>query len=170
MCGLPAVIGMASSAASFIAEQQATAAYNANARAAHRDASIAAGYKYMDEGRRFAFDAKQLQQEGYDLAIESREAVGTGMASAGSAGVQGLTLGSLLSNTLQKSAENTSRLDTKREDLDLAYDSNVKSYEAEARSTINSMPLRAGPSILGLGINMASSFADKSNGGFNLKF
>lgn len=167
MCGLPAVIGMASSVANFAAQSQATAAYNAQAKAAHRDASIAAGYKYLDEGRRFAYDAKALQQQGYDLAIDAREKMGAGVASAGAAGVEGISLGSMVSATAQKAAEGASRLDTQREDLGLGYESNVKSYEAEARSTINSMPFRAGPSLLGLGIDMASSFVDKGNGSIN---
>lgn len=168
MCGLPAVIGMASSVASFAAQSQATAAYNAQAAAAHRDASIAAGWKYVDESRKYAYDSKQLQQQGYDLAIDAREKVGAGQASAGTAGVQGISLGSLVASSLQKSAENSARLDTQKEDLTLAYDANVKSYEADARSTINSMPFRAGPSPIGLAIDLASSFVGGS--GSNLNF
>jgi hypothetical protein len=166
MCDLMTAVGLASSVAGFAAESQATASYNANAKAMHRDASIAAGWKYLDESQRFAYDAKQAQQEGYDLAIQSRENIGSGISSAAASGVQGLSLGSLVSNNLQKTAENNARLDAKREDSVLAFNSNVKSYEAEARSAINSMPFRSGPSVLGLGIDLASTMVgSRSNPG-----
>ena len=166
MCDLMTAVAVGSSVAGYAADSQATAAANANAAAMHRDASIAAGYKYMDEGRRLSYDAKQLQQEGYDLAIKARENTGAGIASAGASGIAGLSLGALVSNSLQKNAENMSRIDTKREDLGMGYESNVKSYEAEARSAINSTPFRAGPSLLNLGIDVASSMVGtRSNPG-----
>ena len=166
MCDLMTAVAVGSSVAGYAADSQATATANAQAAAMHRDASIAAGYKYMDEGRRLAYDAKALQQEGYDLAIKSRENIGAGIASAGSSGIAGLSLGALVSNSNQKNAENMSRIDTKREDMGMAYESNVKSYEAEARSAINANPFRAGPSLLNLGIDVASSMVGtRSNPG-----
>lgn len=170
MCDLVTALSVASSAAAFAGQSQAANEQNARNLQAQTDASVAAGWRYYDEGQRFAYNAKAIQQDGYDLSIKARENRASGIASAGTAGVSGLTLGSLVADTFQKEAENKNRLATKREDLGSAYTSTVKSIEAGAQSTINSLPYDPGPSVLGLAINVATPIAKSDWGQSTLKF
>lgn len=159
MCTLMAALGAASSAVSFMGQVQATNAYNAQAAAAHRDARIAATNKYADEQRRMIYNQKGLNQQGYQAAMKGREATATGIASAGATGVAGgsVTLDNLIAASLQQTAENEARVQTKREDYEESFRGAVKSYEAEAQQRINSMPFKQGPNPLGLMINMAGA-------------
>lgn len=159
MCTLMAALGAASSAVSFMGQVQATNAYNAQAAAAHRDARLAATYKYADEQRRMIYNQKNLNQQGYQAAMKGREVTAQGIASAGATGVAGgsVTLDSLIASSLQQTAENEARIQTKREDLGESFRGAVKTQEAEAQQRINSMPFKQGPNPLGLMINIAGA-------------
>lgn len=170
MCDLVTALSVGSAVTGYVGQANAAEAENAANLQAQLDAGYAAGWKYADEGKRFTYNARELQQQGYDLAIKARENLGTGMASAGSAGVAGLTLGALVSNSEQKAAENTNRLATKREDLGNSYVSNVKSIEAGNMSVINSTPMNPGANPLNLAIGVATPIAKSDWGKENLKF
>lgn len=166
MCG-PAIplIGMgmqmAGQVAQFSAQQSATNASNQTAMVNARDASLAATHKYEDEGRKQIYDARQVQQEGYKAVMSGRMAKGTAMASAGSSGfdASSISIGSVLAAEDQKIAANLDNVKTKMDDLGDSYRSKVRSEEAEAQGRINSMPMKAGPNALALGINLASTVA-----------
>jgi hypothetical protein len=152
-------IQAAGAVANFSAQQSATDAYNQQVLVNARDASLAAQFKYEDEGRRMIYDARKTQQEGYGAVMKGRQALGTAIASAGSAGfdASSLSVGSILANEAQKTAQNMSNLQTEFDDLKDSYRSRTRSYEAEAQGRINSMPMKAGPSPLGLAINIAGA-------------
>ena len=159
MCDPVSAMMAAQSAVKFAGEASATKAYNTNAAAAHRDAGIAASNKYGDIQRRFNYDAKATNQEGYRAALKARSEAATGISSAGSAGIAGgsITLANLEAMSRQMAAENESRVRTKREDLQESFIGQGQSIEAEARGRIASLPFKAGPSPLNLAINMASA-------------
>ncbi len=159
MCTPMAAVMAASSAVQFAGQQSATDAYNAQAAAAHRDAAIAAGNKYGDLQKKFFFDEKSLNQEGYKSALKARSEQGTLAASAGSSGIAGgsLTLDALVAQSQQQAAENESRIQTKRDDSTEAFRGQTKSVEAEAQQRINATPFKEGPNPLGLAIGMASA-------------
>jgi len=159
MCTLMAAVAAASSAVQFAGQVQATNAYNAQAAAAHRDARIAAVNKYGDIQRRYNYDAKANNQEGYKAAMKGRAETATGIASAGSAGIAGgsLTLDNLIAASQQTAAENEARVQTKRDDMRESFLGQGQSIRAEAQGRINSMPFKQGPNPLGLMINLAGS-------------
>jgi hypothetical protein len=154
-----AAVAAAGSIVQFAGQAQATNDYNAQAAAAHRDARIAAVNKYGDIQRRYNYDAKANNQEGYKAALKGRAEIATGMASAGSAGIAGgsITLENLESMSRQIAAENETRVQTKRDDLRESFLGQGQSIQAEASQRINSMPFKRGPSPLGLAINLASA-------------
>jgi hypothetical protein len=170
MCDLITAVAVASQAVGFAGQVSEANAENARSMAANRDAGLAAGWKYSDEGKRYAYDAKNLQQEGYDLTIKARENMGAGIASAGSSGVGGLTLGALVSDSKQKAAENLSRIATKKDDARDSYIANTKSIEAQNKSVINSNPMNPGPSLLNLAIGVAEPIAESDWAAKTLKF
>lgn len=159
MCTLMAAVAAAGSAVQFMGQVQATNAYNAQAAAAHRDAGIAASNKYGDIQRRYEYDAKATNQEGYKAALKGRSEAATGIASAGSAGISGgsITLQNLEAMSRQMAAENEARVQTKREDLRESFIGQGQSIQSEAQGRINSMPFKAGPNPLGLAISLASA-------------
>lgn len=157
MCTLPALM-VAQAGAQYVAGVNEANATNANNLQQQMDSGLAAGWQYADENRRFAYNSKALQQEGYDLAIKSRENVATGITSAASSGVGGLTLGSLVADAKQKGAENQNRIQTKREDLRSSLASNIQSIYAQNKSVINATPMDSGPSALGLAIDMGTAY------------
>lgn len=159
MCTLMAAVSAASSVVQFAGQQQATNAYNAQAAAAHRDAQIAATNKYTDLQRKYNYDAKATNQEGYRAALKARSEQGTLTASAGSSGIAGgsVTLDNLEAMSRQVGAENEARIQNRRDDLQDSFSGQVRSVEAEAQQRINSMPFKEGPNPLGLAIGMASA-------------
>jgi hypothetical protein len=173
-----AAVGAASAVVQFAGQQQATKEYNDQAAAAHRDAGIAASAKYGDLQRKYNYDAKATNQEGYKAALKARSELGTLKASAGAAGVAGgsATLENLIGMSNQVEAENEARVQAKREDSYMSFVSSGKTIEAEAAQRINSMPFKAGPNPLGLAIGLASAslggaqtagFISPQLGGFN---
>ena len=161
MCTIAAALTAASSVAQYAGQAQATKAYNTQAAAAHQDAGIAASNKYGDLQRRYNYEAKATNQEGYRAALRARSEQGSLVASAGSAGIAGgsLTLDNLIAASRQVGAENEARVQAKRDDSREALIGQFDSVEAEAQQRINSMPFKAGPSPLGLAINLASAAA-----------
>lgn len=133
-------------------------AQNAASAANAQSASLAAQSKYDDQQRRFVFNSRSLQQEGYKAEMEKREAAGTAVASAGSSGVGGISVGSILAAVNQQGAENQARVRTKQDDLQSSYTSDVKTIEAEARNRTASVQ-PANP--MNLGLNILSSFVPK---------
>jgi hypothetical protein len=163
MCELMAAMTVAStalSAAGAVAQHQgqqsATDAYNASAAQNANFASVAATRKYNDENTRTYYDMLSINKEGYKAALRGREASATARASSGSAGVAGLSVDNIYAAVKQQAAENETNVQLKREDRLAAADARMDSYEAEAQGRINSMPYKAGPDPLALGINLAS--------------
>jgi hypothetical protein len=148
-----------SSIAQYAGQAQATDAYNANAAAAHRDAGYAASMKYGDLERKYAYDSKAVNQEGYRAALKQREEQATLTASAGSSGIAGgsLTLDNLIAQSRQIGAENQAKVANKRDDLTDSFVSQTHSAEAEAKQRISATPFKEGPNPLGLAINLAGS-------------
>ncbi len=159
MCTLMAAVSAAGAVVQYAGQQQATDAYNANAAAAHRDAKIAAANKYSDLQRKYYFDSKGTNQEGYKAALKARSEQGTLEASAGSSGIAGgsITLDYLEAQSRQVAAENEARVQAKRDDAQMALIGQNESVRAEAQQRINSMPFKEGPNPLGLAIGLASA-------------
>jgi hypothetical protein len=154
-----AALSAASAAVSFAGQAQATSDYNKQAAAAHRDARIAAANKYGDLQRRYNYDARANNQEGYKAAMKGRAELATGITSGGSAGIAGgsITLANLESMSRQIAAENEARVGLKRDDLKDTFIGQGDSVRAEAQQRINSMPFKQGPNPLGLAINFAQA-------------
>lgn len=157
MCDPATAIGAASSIAGYAGQAQAANAANAASLANAQSASIAAGYKYADAGQKFIYDSKALQREANKAVLAGRAAVATGMASSGSTGVAGLSLGALVADTRRQAAENVYVTEEKRDDRYAGLITETKSYEAEAQGRINSMPMRSGPNPLGLAIELGTA-------------
>lgn len=163
MCTFLAAAGaglqMLGQVAAFGAKQQEIDAYNQQAMVNARDASLAATHKYEDEGRKYIYDSRQIQQEGYKATMKGREAIGTAKASAGASGfdASSLSVASILAAENQKTEMNLDNIRTKQDDLEDSYRSRVRTYEAEAQGRINSMPLKPDANPLGLMINIASA-------------
>jgi hypothetical protein len=134
-------------------EQNKAAAANA------QSANLAAQTKYDDLGRRYVYNARATQQEGYKAVMEAREAAGTAVASAGSSGVSGVSIGNILASVRQEGAENMSRVRTKQDDLKDSYLSDVKTVESEARGRIASVRPANG---LNLGLGVISGFIPRN--------
>lgn len=162
MCDVASALMAASSAVSFAGQVSATNAYNAQASVAHRDAEIAATNKYNDLQRKYTYDTKGVNQEGYKAALKGRSEVASGIASAGAAGIApgSLTLDALINAANQTTAENENRIQAKRDDMQDALRGNMESVRAEAQQRINSTPYKEGPNPLGLAINLASAGAN----------
>lgn len=159
MCTVAAAIGGLSSVASFVGQQQAANAQNAASLANAQSASIAAGYKYADTNARYVYNSKDLQRQANKAVLEGRARVATGVASAGGAGVSGLSLGALIADQKRQTAENAYVATEKRDDLFQSTILDNKTAEAEAQGRINSMPMSSGPNPLGLAINLAEAGA-----------
>lgn len=159
MCTVSAALMAGSAVISHVGKVNETNAYNDAAAANAQQASLAAQRKYDDEQRKFVYDSKVNQKEGYEAAMKGRAATSSAVAQAGAAGfdVGSISVASLIAAERQRTAENLSRVDLKQDDLRYNYDARVDSYEAEAQGRINSMPYKAGPSPLGLAINIGTA-------------
>lgn len=158
--------------ASFAGAAAETANYNAAAEQNAINASLAMQSKTEDEQRRLSYDTKQNIQEGYDAVMKARQAKGTAIASAGSAGLDAssLSVDAILSNISNQEAMSELNTKDKIEDQIDAYRGRTKGYYYEAMGRINSMPPKAGPNPLGLAIGIAQSglnAATNTNSGKN---
>jgi hypothetical protein len=161
----PATIGLAISAASavggFAAQQQKANAVNAASKQNAINASVAASNSYADEGRKFIYNMRETQQQGYGATMKGREAQGTGAASGGASGfdASSLSIGDIMSNEAQRTAANLDNIMTKQDDRKSALKSTMTGIEAQAQGRINAMPGMEDPSPLGLAINLAGATA-----------
>jgi hypothetical protein len=162
MCTIAGAIGAIGAVAQFAGQKQATDDYNAQAAAAHRDAEIAATNKYKDLDTKYVYNAKSLNQEGYNAALKAREEIATGVASAGSSGVDAssITLQNLVNSTKTQAATNESNIQSKRDDNKDTLIANDASVQAEAQQRINSIPFKRGPNPLSLMLGIATSAAN----------
>ena len=153
-----AVIGAAGQVASFAGQQQQTDAYNAAAMQNAQSASLAAANQYADEGRKMIYNTRQVQQEGFQAVMKGRQAVGTAEASAGASGIDAssLSLGPIINNLKAQTAQSVDNMQTKMDDINSVYTSESTTSQAQAQGRINSMPIKADPNPLSLGINIAS--------------
>lgn len=145
--------------ASFAGAASETANYNAAAAQNAINASLAMTSKTEDEQRRLGYDNKQNIQEGFDAVMKARQAKGTAIASAGSAGLDAssLSVDAIVSNLANQEAMSELNTKAKVEDQVEAYRGRTKGYYYEAMGRINSMPPKAGPNPLGLAIGIAQS-------------
>lgn len=157
------ILGAATSAmgavAKYSSDSQATAEYNAQAAAAHRDADIAATNKYKDLSTKYVYDAKSLNNDAYKATLKGRAELATGVASAGAVGIApgSLTLNNLVAATRQQMANNESNISDKRDDNKETLVGADASVQAEAQQRINSMPFKAGPNPMTAALGVASA-------------
>lgn len=149
---------MAGQVAGFANQSHQTDLYNAAAKQNAINASLAAERQYEDEGRKFIYNSREIQQEGYQAAMKGRQAVGTTMASAGGAGfdASSISLSDIISSENQKTAQSIDNIKTKEDDQKNTLKSADDSSFAQAQGRINSMPYKASPSALGLAIGLGS--------------
>ena len=164
MCTLAAAFTAASTAASFVGQQQQTDAYNAAARQNAMNASVAASYKYNDAQHRYVYDQMAANKEAYDASMKGRAATASGIASSGDSGFTGVSLDNLVAASQQQTAENISRIDLKRDEAYDQYNATTKGAQLEAKARSDSMPMKAGPNPLGLAIGMAGAVAGTDRG------
>lgn len=172
MCMMMAsmALGVVGAIAQYQGQKQATDDYNAQAAAAHRDANIAATNKYRDVDSKYIFDNKDLNQKGYKAALDAREAIATGVASSGAAGInpQSITIQNLVAQTTQQAAQNENNIQTKRDDAFAQLQGQGKTIEAEAQQRINSVPFKRDPSPLGAILGIATAgVKGMTDNGFN---
>jgi len=162
MCDPMTAIGVGLSAmgqmAGFQAEQQAVKAHNAAAKQNAINAGLAATRKYTDEGRVLAHEAKETNQEGFDAIMKARQAQGTGVASAGTAGMDlaSGTVQAVLSDINRQEADTQYRVQDRHDRGKENYLSKVEQHKAEAQNRINSMPLKPKPSPIGMILGIAT--------------
>jgi hypothetical protein len=157
-------LSIAGTATQFAAGMQQAKTTNQQAQQANIDANVNAGWQGLREGQQYAYNVKSLNEQGYDETIKAKQNIGAGIASAGASGVGGLTLGALVSDAEQQGATSQNRINAKKEDLKTSYRSNIQGIDAAARSTINSNPYDPGPSVLGLAIKSAGTWAEYKAG------
>lgn len=159
VAAIPAALSAAGSVVSFAGKQQAVDDYNANAAVAHRDASLAAQYKYEQEAQRNRYDAKDILIKGFEAVLKGREARATAIASAGASGfdTSSITISSLIDQEANKSARNEAVIKDQLDDLAESYVSRTKGYQMEAQGRINTTPFKSGPNPLELAIDLAGS-------------
>lgn len=157
MCVDP--ITAAAAVASFAGAQSQANAQNQTAMNNAASANLAAQRKYDDTQRKFNYESRSTQQEGYKAAMDAREAAGTAVASAGSSGVSGISVGSILASINQQGAENASRVRTKQDDIASSYTGQVDSIRAEAEGRGLSVPMSNNGLLSGLalGLNILST-------------
>lgn len=129
-------------------------AQNAAAAANAQAASLAAQRKYDDLQRKYVYNARDTQQQGYKAAMDARDSAATAVASAGSSGVGGISVSNIFAAINQIGAENEARVRTKQDDLETSYKSEVDTAEAEARGRIASVQPASG---LNTGLNILSN-------------
>lgn len=154
-------LSMAGSVAQFAGQSQQTAQYNAAAKQNGINANVAAEHQFADEGRKYIYDMRELQQEGYAATMKGRQAVGTSIASAGASGfdASSFSVGDIISSENQKTAQSMDNIRTKQDDKGNALRSADDTIEAQTQGRINSMPGKAAPSALGLAIGLGSDIA-----------
>lgn len=157
MCDLTAAAMAASSAVSFVGQQQQADSYNAAARQNAMNASVAASYKYNDAQHRYVYDQTAANKEAYDASMKGRAATAAGIASSGDSGFSGVSLDNLVAASQQQTAENISRIELKRDEARDQYNATTKGAELEAKARSDSMPMKSGPNPLGLAIGMATA-------------
>lgn len=159
MCEISAALSVASAVAGYVGQSQATDAYNQSVAAAHRNAGIAATRKYEAEQQNVIQEARSAREQGYDAAMRARESQGVAKASAGSSGIDlsSLSVDDIINAERQKAAINADRIANKIDDAQSQYYFNTEAYEQEAQSRIDSMPFKAGPSPLGLAIDLVGA-------------
>jgi hypothetical protein len=168
MCGAAAAIGPAMSIAGtaisavgekgkYDAQVADIANYNNQVYENAINANRAASQKYGDEGYRYTYNMRDLQQQGYKSAMEGRRATGTAIASAGSSGVYGssASVENILGDIDQQQAENLNRIKTKQDDSTQSFINNTKSIETEAKNRQNSMRYKQYPQDM-TGLSIAS--------------
>lgn len=158
MAGIGIGMQMLGQVAGFAGQQHQTDLYNAAARQNAINASVAATHQYEDEGRKFIYNMREVQQEGYQAVMKGRQAVGTTVASAGGAGfdASSISVGDIISAENQKTAWSVDNIRTKQDDQKNVLKSSEDSEYAQAQGRINSMPFKEGPSALGLAIGLGS--------------
>lgn len=159
---LSTALSIGGSVAGFASQQQAANAANTASLANAQNANLAAQRKYEDEQRKLIYDTRALQQKGYDATMKGREAVATGVASASTSGVSGISVDSILAAARQQTAENMSRVQFNMDDATAAYEGRVDAYEAEAVGRAASMPMKSGPNVASLGLNIVGDLVDYS--------
>lgn len=163
MCDPVTAIGFGLSAAGqvagFAGEQEATKEYNRAAAQNRMNALVAANRQYADIDRSFIYNTTKDRMEAYDTVMDARKAASVVAASGGSSGfdARSLSVGDLLSEYDREQGETDARFGLKLDDRKSARNSNIEETRAQAEGRINSMPFKAGPSPLALGLGIANS-------------
>ena len=141
----------------FAGDQAAADANNQAVLVNAQNAELAAANAEGDQGRAFSYNMKEVQQQGYKAVMQGRESQGMAQASAGSSGFGGdsNTLGAILDNEDQKTANNLSDMRTKQDDQENSIRSEYRADWQTAKARIDSMPMKSGPSPAALGLGIA---------------
>lgn len=126
---------------------EAAEAQNRAARRTQENAATAARNKYLAQQQQFIDESRAVQQEGYDAALAKEAAVSTGIASAATSNVAGISVDALLAQEVGKGAVNQGRIQDKMNNLELGFLTAVKGSEIEAQSRIDAAQYQKGPSL-----------------------
>ncbi len=144
------------------AQVEAANAQNRAARQTQQNAATAARNKYLAQQQQFIDESRAVQQEGYDAALAKEAAVSTGIASAATQNVAGISVDALLASEVGKGAVNQGRIQDKMSNLELGFLNAVKGSELEAKSRIDAAQYQKGPSlaegILNMGVGAAQGY------------
>lgn len=153
------MFSMVGAIANYANQVHQTEVYNAQAKQNAINASLAAQSQYQDNQKKFIYDSKELQQQGYQAEMKAKQAKGVAMASAGSSGIDAssLSVHDIIADLDQKNAVNLSNLSTKQDDKRDAYLSDNKTAYYQAQNRINSMPYKETPSPLGMILGIGQS-------------
>lgn len=169
MCDPVSAIGFGLSAAGqvagFAAKQDAVNQSNAASRQNAVNAGVAASRQYGDEQRRMALDVKKDNQEGYKSEMQARQSAATAQASGASSGmdIRSGTMKAVLASLKQDEAMDQANVSDNRDNAKDRYKGAVDQAEAQAQGRINSQPLKANPSPLGMALGIATSAFDSAS-------
>lgn len=160
-------LAAAGQVASFVGENQAAGAHNQMAAQAHMNAGLAATGQYEDSQRKYNYEARSTQQQGYDAAMAGRKAVGSVAAQAGASGidVSSLSISDIINEQRRVTAQNLSNVKAKQADMKAGVMGDMEAAHLQAQGRINSTPFKSGPSAVGLAIGLAGTAVSAYNSG-----
>lgn len=160
MCGITAVLSIASSLAGF-AGQAAAADEQNSARAANRQAAAADYNRQIEEEQRnYIAESRATQQKGFDEKLKMRDARGKARAQAATLGAAGLSVDAVMNEITGIGARNIGRIGDEQEVNKINYENKSDTAFSTARNRINANQPVSGPSPLGLMINIGTTLAN----------
>lgn len=157
MCELTTALAIGSSVMGFAGDAQKTQEENA-ARAANRKSALADYSRQQEEAQRnYRAESRATQQKGFDEELKKRDALSRARAEAATRGAAGVSVDAVLNEIVGIGARTQSRLGDEQKINSINYQNTVESARSTAQSRMSGSQSVAGPSLVGLAINVGST-------------